>query len=1187
MKLKQHPILASLVALPTLAMAQTENRPNIIILNIDDMGFSDPACFGGDYAPTPNIDRLADEGLRFTQFYTSCPISSPSRTGLTTGMYPTRWGINTYLQERANNAKNEQNDFLSSRAPSMARALKQSGYTTGHFGKWHMGGGRDVKNAPKIPTYGFDEWASTWESPNPDPKLTSSNWIWAATDEVKRWDRTAYFVDKTLDFLKRHKGEPCFVNLWPDDVHTPWVYENDESSKRESAASFAIVLKELDVQIGRLMDGLRELGIDDNTILIFTSDNGPAPAFDGHRTNSLRGQKGTLYEGGIRMPFIIRWPGKIPAGVTNSTSVLCTVDLFPSLCNIANASVPTDFKLDGTDVSEILLGKSQASRTTPLFWQFGKCNANRVSPHIAVRDGKWKLLVNADGTRTELYNMEKDANEQQNVALSNPDVVNRLKPAAIEWYNEAYNEYANNIIRVAVDGDALADGTTWEKATTLAHAIQLGAVESGSQLWLKAGTYSVTSSVNVDNIGLYGGFSGNEQHLNERNWAEHPSIIDGGGKVSPLRNQTLDASVSTVIDGLVVQNGLNQQGTNGNGNGGAAILTNGAVVRNCIFRNNKTQNNKNGAAIHCHSGQVRIENSLFTDNTSTGNGGAIQVGGGVTATVINCTIADNTATGPGGAFGLGAESSNLNVYNTLAWNNTGKGARSSYGQNTNINGGGTVISKYSAIESTSTKFTDGDDISHISLTETLTPQFVEGEYQLNETSPCIDAGNANLLAETERDLAGERRLSGRQIDIGAYEFDNGLPIGTEYVVHVAVDGDAKSDGSSWEKATTLANAIQLVKTYSNTAVLWLKEGTYSLTSSINPDNMEIYGGFCGNEKDINERNWAEHPSILDGGDKVSPLRNQTLDASVSTVIDGLVVQNGLNQQGANGNGNGGGAILTNGAVVRNCILRNNKTQNSKNGAAIHCHLGQVRIENSLFTGNTSTGNGGAIQVGGGVTVTIVNCTIADNTATGPGGAFGLGNNMSNLNVYNTLAWNNTGKGARSSFGQNTNVNGGGTVISRYSAIESASTKFTDGDDEGHIALSKTNNPRLSDTYQLLEGSCCIDTGDDDYAAILTRDLAGNARIRGLHVDIGAYEADSETAIRKQTSDARLSCTNDELIITGGIPNEVLSIFATDGTLVHRQVMQFKTVSIPWSLRGVYFAQIGQHTIKFSSSSKNL
>ncbi len=1124
--------MSSAALLPVIGAAQSD-RPNIIILNIDDMGYSDPSCFGGDYVNTANIDQLANEGLSLTQFYTSCPISSPSRVGLTTGMYPTRWGINTFLQERVNNAKNEQNDFLSDKAPSMARALKASGYATGHFGKWHMGGGRDVKNAPSITNYGFDEYASTWESPDPDPKLTSTNWIWAATDEIKRWNRTAYFVDKTLDFLSRHKDQPCFVSLWPDDVHTPWVYEGDDASQRQSSHSLSIVLAELDRQIGRFMQGLKDLGIDQNTIVIFTGDNGPAPDFDGHRTNDFRGQKGTLYEGGIRMPFIIRWPNHIPVGVKNDKSVVCMVDLFPSLCKIAGAEIPTNYPLDGIDMSDVITGQSDRERTTPLFWEFGKTKADRVSPHIAVREGEWKLLVNADGSRTELYNMTTDFNEKHNVASANPAITERLKKAAIDWFNEAYREYADNIIYVAPDGDETADGTSWTQATTLNHAVELAKTESGAQVWMKQGTYNVTSSVISDNAAFYGGFNGTEKKLAERDWKSNLTIIDGGDMVSPFRN-SLNTSGSTVLDGLIIQNGINQAGANGNGNGGGAILNDGAVVRNCIFTGNRTQNSKNGAAIHCHTGQLRIVNSLFYGNTSSGNGGAIQVGGGVTATVVNCTFCDNQASGPGGAFGLGNEGSNLNVYNSIAWHNTGAGGYSSLGQNTNVNGGGKVISQYSAIESQSTKLTDGDDINHMALSESVSPMFAEGGYRLQESSPCIDAGNVNLASNIEYDLDMQRRFSGAQIDMGAYEFDNGEPITSNSVIHVTPDGDDTMDGTTWDKATSLQHALTRADTYTDKAALWMKEGTYIVTTPIHPDKMEIYGGFSGNELTIEERNFSEHPTIIDGDGKISPIRNSNLDINVVTLLDGLIIQNGINHAGANGNGNGGGAILTNGAIVRNCVFRNNRTQNGKNGAAIHCHLGQISIENSLFVNNTSSGNGGAIQIGGGVTATVVNCTIANNVASGPGGAFGLGTAASNLNVYNSIAWHNVGSGAYSSFGQNTDINGGGTVIALSSAIESQSTKFTDGNDENHIFLTQENTPMFTDApavdgytdlsnieeakYQLQQGSPCIDTGDDNYAAISPYDLAGGTRLAGTHIDRGAYEfKESATSVHNPTS----------------------------------------------------------------------
>ena len=318
------------------AAPAAKERPNVILIYVDDMGFSDVSAYGGKFAPTPNIDRIGKEGIQFMQYYTACPISSPSRVGVTTGMYPTQWGITTFLNDRRANYRNMSNDYLSSDAPSLARSMKESGYATGHFGKWHMGGGRDVKTPPQISEYGFDEWNSTWESPDPDPVLTASNWIWSDKDSVKRWDRTAYFVDKTLDFLARNKekGVPCYVNLWPDDMHTPYVPSQDVykmgNSEWEKKVNFIPVLAELDKQIGRLLDGLDKLGIADNTIVIFTSDNGPNPSYKNGRTDGMRGQKATLYEGGIRMPFMIRWPARISAGQVNDETVLCSVDIFPT-----------------------------------------------------------------------------------------------------------------------------------------------------------------------------------------------------------------------------------------------------------------------------------------------------------------------------------------------------------------------------------------------------------------------------------------------------------------------------------------------------------------------------------------------------------------------------------------------------------------------------------------------------------------------------------------------------------------------------------------------------------------------------------------------------------------------------------------------------------------------------------------
>ena len=198
-------------------------QPNIIFILVDDMGFGDLGCYGGTIEPTPNIDRMAAQGIRFTQYYSASPISSPSRTGLLTGIHPAMWHMTSFLQTREGNRNAEMADFLDPDAQTLPRTLQAAGYKTAHIGKWHMGGGRDVHNAPLITRYGYHEYVSTYESPDPDPLLTATNWIWSRDDSIKRWERTAYFVDKTLDFMKRNKGTPCFINLWPDDVHDPWI----------------------------------------------------------------------------------------------------------------------------------------------------------------------------------------------------------------------------------------------------------------------------------------------------------------------------------------------------------------------------------------------------------------------------------------------------------------------------------------------------------------------------------------------------------------------------------------------------------------------------------------------------------------------------------------------------------------------------------------------------------------------------------------------------------------------------------------------------------------------------------------------------------------------------------------------------------------------------------------------------
>jgi len=436
---------AMLLCLLALQGVSAREKPNIILILTDDMGYSDIGCFGGNFVPTPNIDRIATKGTKFTQYYSAAPICSPSRTGILTGMYPAEWNFTTYLNDRRSNGLAEQANYLNVNAPSIAKVMKTAGYVTGHFGKWHMGGGRDIKNAPNFDKYGFDEHASTYESPDPDPLITATDWIWSNEDSIKRWNRTRYFVDKTLDFLKRHKGEPCYVDLWPDDMHTPWVPEVDwrytglyPMNPNEEKA-FKLVLNEYDKQMGRLLDGIKKLGIEENTIIIFTSDNGPLPSFRGSRAAGLRGSKLSLYEGGIRMPFIVKWPGHVPEGVTDSLSVLNATDLLPTFAAITSASLPVNYKGDGENRESVWLGKP-SSRDKDMYWEYGRNSYafnypkdRDHSPNLAIRSGKWKLLMDYHSNDVELYDMQNDFYETTNVAKDHPDIVKELKTKLVTW----------------------------------------------------------------------------------------------------------------------------------------------------------------------------------------------------------------------------------------------------------------------------------------------------------------------------------------------------------------------------------------------------------------------------------------------------------------------------------------------------------------------------------------------------------------------------------------------------------------------------------------------------------------------------------------------------------------------------------------------------------------------------------
>jgi arylsulfatase A-like enzyme len=427
--------------------AMAAEQPNIVIVLMDDFGWGDPSCYGNKMIQTPHMDRLAKEGVRFTQGYVASPICSPSRCGIITGQFPARWKITSFLQTKAGNKACEMADFLDPCATTLPRMLQQAGYATAHVGKWHLGGGRDVTNAPKFREYGYDLGLGTYESPEPAAPLGLKTVPWGAQDklepqQIPRHERSKWMVDQTLQFLKANQSKLCFVNLWLDDTHTPFV-PSDEQIKAvkqpgegENKTKYKAVLSAVDQQIGRLLEGIKGT----NTLVIFLGDNGASQPLVRERVGGLRGQKLSLYEGGIRIPFIVWWPGKVKGGVVNEKTVISSLDLIPTLACVTGACFPKGYQPDGEDMTAIIKGETPLRRK-PLFWEYGR-NATSFSypkddqhhsPNLAMREGSWKLLVNSDGKGAELYDIVQDAKETKDLATINPELVEQMKKKLLDW----------------------------------------------------------------------------------------------------------------------------------------------------------------------------------------------------------------------------------------------------------------------------------------------------------------------------------------------------------------------------------------------------------------------------------------------------------------------------------------------------------------------------------------------------------------------------------------------------------------------------------------------------------------------------------------------------------------------------------------------------------------------------------
>ena len=414
--------------------------PNIVLLLIDDLGYKDLGCYGGDYFETPRIDALATESVRFTQAYANCPVCSPSRAALMTGKNPARIGFTGHITAIGKHRHPEKSRiippadkmYLPHEEESIAELLKPQGYASASIGKWHLG---DKGFWPE--NQGFDENIGGWTHGSPP------TYYYPYTKPQKKWNPgiptlaegtpneylTDRLTDEALGFIERKKDTPFFLYLTLYAVHTP--LEAPEGMKEKYEKKFAnketgihaAMVENMDRNIGRVLDTLKALGLEENTVVIFTSDNGGLE--DSAVQTPLREGKGTLYEGGIRVPLMVKWPGHIDGGQTTDQLAMGT-DLFPTIAALTGSTPAHQDSLDGYDLSPLLLEGTPVARK-PQVWYYPHYHSKSMRPGAAIRKGNYKLIETYDPVDLELYDLEKDLSETTNLAKARPEKAEELQ----------------------------------------------------------------------------------------------------------------------------------------------------------------------------------------------------------------------------------------------------------------------------------------------------------------------------------------------------------------------------------------------------------------------------------------------------------------------------------------------------------------------------------------------------------------------------------------------------------------------------------------------------------------------------------------------------------------------------------------------------------------------------------------
>jgi N-acetylgalactosamine-6-sulfatase len=431
-------------------------KPNIVFIFADDWGWGDLSCHGHPYVKTPNIDRLASEGTDFHRFSVASGVCSPSRTAVMTGHFPARYNIDGHFAWVPSNAQRNMPDWLDTGAPTIPKFLRQAGYATAHFGKWHLSNNM-IPDSPLPSEYGYDRYGA----------------FNCAGEQMPVHEDSKH----AISFIEQSQkaGKPFFVNLWLHEPHTPFhtvpKYRWRFRELEEPDNIYASVLSHADDRIGEVLDALDRLKLTENTLVIFSSDNGPARSSNSKElalmhdsatgagynlaaakgiTGGRKAFKGALFEGGIGVPFIARWPGKIAAGKVDKSSILSAVDLLPTLCAVGGIELPDTYTPDGISQLETLTGSGKTKRDKPLFWKMNaRWPASRKQPNHwaawAIVDQNWKLVANNDHSYVELYDLTVDPLEKDDLKASNAQVVDQLLGKIEGWRSALPSKPSGNV----------------------------------------------------------------------------------------------------------------------------------------------------------------------------------------------------------------------------------------------------------------------------------------------------------------------------------------------------------------------------------------------------------------------------------------------------------------------------------------------------------------------------------------------------------------------------------------------------------------------------------------------------------------------------------------------------------------------------------------------------------------------